>query len=118
MGQLRAWSMEKFEPHTQVLDSCVDCQLYLMHRASRKSPLWNANPCSSIGRQEGHEDAPFSLHSSMARCRCQGNIVFSRVALSVPSQAIAEANKEVQKAIQATKRGPCLQLSPSRCEIA
>ena len=37
---------------------------------------------------------------------------------SGPSQAIAEANKEVEKAMQATKRGPYLQLSPSlRCEI-
>ena len=31
--------------------------------------------------------------------------------MSVPSQTIAEANKEVQKAMQATKRGPYLQLS-------
>ena len=38
--------------------------------------------------------------------------------ISVPSQPIAEANKEVQKAMQATKRGPYLQLSPSRCEKA
>ena len=37
---------------------------------------------------------------------------------SGPSQATAEANKEVEKAMQATKRGPYLQLSPSlRCEI-
>ena len=37
---------------------------------------------------------------------------------SGPSQAIAEANKEIEKAMQTTKRGPYLQLSPSlRCEI-
>ena len=37
---------------------------------------------------------------------------------SSPSQAIAEANKEVEKAMQATKRGPYLQFNPSlRCEI-
>ena len=41
-----------------------------------------------------------------------------RGSMSVPSQAIAEANKEVQKVMQATIRGPHLQLSPSRCEIA
>ena len=38
--------------------------------------------------------------------------------MSFPSQAIAESNKEVQKAMQFTKRGPHLQLSPSRCKIA
>ena len=41
-----------------------------------------------------------------------------KVSMSVPSQAIAEVNREVQKAMQATKRGLYLQLSPSRCEIA
>ena len=35
-----------------------------------------------------------------------------RGSMSVPSQAIAEANKDVQKAMQATKLGP------SWCEIA
>ena len=43
----------------------------------------------------------------------------SLLSASVPLQVIAEANKEVQKVMQATKRGPYLKLSPSlQCEIA
>ena len=44
-----------------------------------------------------------------SRCSCLQD---PKGSMSVPSQAIVKANKEVQKAMQATKRGPYLQLNP------
>ena len=45
--------------------------------------LCRVNPCSVIGRAVSHEEAPFSLASSMARFRQGGSLSFSWLAMVV-----------------------------------
>ena len=80
VGQQRTWSTKKTLPHMHLLGRRVGCQLYLRHKASRKAPLCRAKPCSCMGRAESHVEAPFSLPSSMARCKWRGSCAFNSVA--------------------------------------
>ena len=81
VGQLRAWSVDKAFPQMHLLGKWVGCQLYCMHKASRNSLLWRANPLSSMGNAESHEEAPFSLPSSIARWRWRGSCAFNSMAV-------------------------------------
>ena len=81
VGQLRAWSVEKAFPQMHLLGRWVGCQLYRMHKASRNAPLWRANPWSSMGNAESHEEAPFSLPSSIACWRWRSSCAFNSMAV-------------------------------------
>ena len=67
-AQLRAFSMVYCLPQTQFDGRCGGRHPYLRLRASLKSPLCRAKPCSAIGRDESQLDAPFSLEASRALC--------------------------------------------------
>ena len=68
-------------PHTQLVGSFDGRQPYLRHRASRKAPLWRANPCSAIGKVDSQLEAPFSLETLRALCRLVGSLPISSDAL-------------------------------------
>ena len=81
-GHDRACSVEKVVPHTHSLGRSGGVQLYLRHSASRKAPLWRANPWAAMGNAVSQLWAPFSLPSSAALCRCWGSRAFTSVATS------------------------------------
>jgi hypothetical protein len=66
--QLIACSALNALPQMQWLGRCFGLQPYLRHRASRNSPLFRANPCSSMGLTDNQVDAPFSFASVTDLC--------------------------------------------------
>ena len=54
---------------------------YRRHRASRKAPLWRANPCSVMGRVASQLDASFSVDASIALFMLLGSLSFNSVAV-------------------------------------
>ena len=59
----------------------------MQERASRKAPLWKAplwkaKPCSSTGRAEGQDEAPFSLKREIMHFKSEGNESHTDAALS------------------------------------
>ena len=49
VGQLKACSTEKLQPHTQCEGIRVGFQPYRRHNSSLKDPLWRAKLCSAMG---------------------------------------------------------------------
>ena len=74
VGQLKAYSTEKLQPHTQCEGIRVGFQPYWRHNASLKDPLWRAKLCSAMCSATTQLDAPFSLAISMARTSFAGRL--------------------------------------------
>ena len=79
-GQLKACSMVKCFPQTQLAGRSGGRHPYLRHRASLNAPLCRAKPCSAIGRAESQLEAPFSFETSNALCILVGSLLDSSVA--------------------------------------
>ena len=58
--QISEWSCVFSSPHMHVFDLPSIGKLYLMATASLNSCLFNEKPYSSSGRDDSHDDAPFS----------------------------------------------------------
>ena len=84
-GQLRACSTEKGFPQSQLTDRFDGRHPYLRQRASRKAPLWRANPCSAIGRVDSQLEEPFSLAALRALCMAFGSLSANSDAACVSS---------------------------------
>ena len=79
-GQLKACSMVKCYPQTQLAGRSGGLHPYLRYRASLNAPLCRAKPCSAIGRAESQLEAPFSFEISNALCILVGSLLDSSVA--------------------------------------
>ena len=55
VGQLKACSTKKLQPHTQCEGIRVGFQPYRRHNASLKDPLWRAKLCSAMGSATDQE---------------------------------------------------------------
>ena len=54
-------------------------------RASRKAPLWRANPCSAIGKVDSQLEEPFSLAALRDLCMAYGSLSANSDAACVSS---------------------------------
>ena len=61
VGQLKACSTEKLQPHTQCEGIRVGFQPYRRHNASLKDPLWRAKLCLAMGSATDQERALLEL---------------------------------------------------------